>query len=182
LPTDLELFALAQRYDVSAFEALFRRYHQPLCDFVVAYVGVPAVAEDVVQDLFAALWTQSSSWRIHSTLRAYLFAAARNRALKHLRTEHRIVDLGDDHSDLEREQSADPAFDVQVELESAESIRLLQGAIADLPPRTRLAVTLRWGQEMSHAEIAEAMDISMKGVEKLLSVGMTKLRSALRPR
>ena len=178
--SDFELLARTQQRDVHAFEALFRRYHQPLCDFVASYLGTPAAAEDVVQDLFAELWTSSATWRVHSTLRAYLFAAARNRALKQLRKDRRIVPV--DPSDEESTPSSDPADSMELELESAAAIESLRHAIERLPPRTRLAITLRWGQEMSHAEIAEAMDISLKGVEKLLAVGMVRLREALRRR
>jgi RNA polymerase sigma-70 factor (ECF subfamily) len=178
---DLELFARAQQHDVPAFETLFRRYHQPLCDFVDAYVRARASAEDIVQDLFVAMWTQGSGWRVQSSLRSYLFAAARNRAFKQLRAQSRITELDDDVGPVESAAS-DPAIAAELELESAESIRALQRAIASLPPRTRLAITLRWGEEMSHAEIAESMDISLKGVEKLLNVGMARLRGAMKAR
>ena len=175
--TDLELLARVQQRDVAAFEALFRRYHQPLCEFIATFLGATG-AEDVVQDLFVTLWTDSTRWRIHTTLRAYLFGAARNRALKQLRAEHRIVDLGEDAT-MGTVANVEPDARA-LELESAEAIARLGGAIAGLPPRTRLAVTLRWGQEMSYAEIAEAMNISMKGVEKLLAGGLAKLREAMR--
>jgi RNA polymerase sigma-70 factor (ECF subfamily) len=177
-PRDIDLFARVQQGDVAAFEAIFRRYHQPLCEFVATYLGALTAAEDVVQDLFAALWTDASRWRIHSTLRAYLFAAARNRALKQLRRERRIVDLGDEPPDIPA--AADDTTALDIEMESTRVIERLRLAIASLPPRTRLAVSLRWGEEMSHAEIAEAMDISLKGVEKLLATGLAKLRESMR--
>jgi RNA polymerase sigma-70 factor (ECF subfamily) len=177
-PPDIDLFARVQLGDVAAFEAIFRRYHQPLCEFVATYLGALTASEDVVQDLFTALWMDASKWRIHSTLRAYLFAAARNRALKQLRRDRRIVDLGDEPSDIPAAAADTTALDV--ELETGQAIERLGRAIASLPPRTRLAVSLRWGQEMSHAEIAEAMDISLKGVEKLLATGLSKLRESMR--
>jgi RNA polymerase sigma factor (sigma-70 family) len=52
-------------------------------------------------------------------------------------------------------------------------------AIDQLPTRARLAVVLRWQHQMSHAEVAAAMGISNKGVEKLLSTAKAKLRVLL---
>jgi RNA polymerase sigma-70 factor (ECF subfamily) len=185
LLTDDELLERVRRRDPSGVEALFRRYHAPLCDFVATLLPSHAAAEDVVQDLFYVMWTESSRWRIHTTVRAYLFAAARNRALKQLRhatTVRRVVEAnwGADSDDAPGMSA--PPLPPDVDLESAEAKRRLRDAIDALPERTRLAMTLRWHQEMSHAEIAEAMDISLKGVEKALSSGMVKLRAAMGPR
>jgi RNA polymerase sigma factor (sigma-70 family) len=52
-------------------------------------------------------------------------------------------------------------------------------AIDELPTRARLALVLQRDHEMSQAEIANAMGISVKGVEKLLATAKTKLRLLL---
>ena len=56
---------------------------------------------------------------------------------------------------------------------------MIRGAIDRLPPRARLALVLQRDHEMTQAEIAEAMDISLKGVEKLLATARQKLRPLL---
>jgi RNA polymerase sigma-70 factor (ECF subfamily) len=128
------------------------------------------------------MWTESSKWRIHTTVRAYLFAAARNRAFKQLRHAAAVRRVAEANWGADSDDTPGmsvPPLPPDVEVESVESRRRLSGAIDALPERTRLAITLRWHQEMSHAEIAEAMDISVKGVEKALSTGMAKLRAAM---
>jgi len=55
----------------------------------------------------------------------------------------------------------------------------LEAAFDSLPERAATALRLRWRDELSHAEIAEAMGISVKGVEKLLSRGLRALRESL---
>ena len=67
----------------SALEALFREYYGPLCAFVSRYT-TSDVAEELVQETFLQLWKDRANLRIHSSLRAYLYASARNRALNHL--------------------------------------------------------------------------------------------------
>jgi RNA polymerase sigma factor (sigma-70 family) len=73
-------------------------------------------------------------------------------------------------------QAAAPA---DIGIERAESARALQRAIEALPARTRLALVLRWEHSLSHAAVADAMGISVKGVEKLVATAMRKLRGHL---
>ena len=49
-----------------------------------------------------------------------------------------------------------------------------------LPERCRLALTLRWQRQMSYAEVAEAMEISVKTVEIYVSRGLAALRENYR--
>ena len=70
---------------------LFRTFGPELRLFLARYVGSPAVAEDLVQDLFLAIWDRRDTVRVRGSVRTYLFAAARNRALNHLKRE-RIAD------------------------------------------------------------------------------------------
>src|SRR4051812_22611481 len=92
-PSDDESLAVLPRRirngDIGAFEELFRAMHAPLCEVVDSYVGSQAIAEEIVQDLFLLLWVKRNEFPAASSLRAYLFTSARNRALHHLR--HRAV-------------------------------------------------------------------------------------------
>ncbi|MEP6991527.1 MAG: sigma-70 family RNA polymerase sigma factor [bacterium] len=167
--------------DVAAFERVFRRFHAQLCEVVASYVHSPEVAEEIVQDLFLALWTSGGRYEVRGSLRGYLFTAARNRAIQHLRHEGIILAL------TNRSMSSDvspgmgqPTDAPDQRAMERESRLALQRAISALPARTRTALILRWEHALSHAEVAEAMGISLKGVEKLLSVAMGKLRRSMR--
>ncbi len=177
------LRALGQRIragDVAAFEQLFRAMHAPLCEVVDAYVRSQVVAEDIVQDLFLAIWITRSELAWKESPRGYLFAAARNRAFHHLR-----------HAALVRRRAAESATDSRVTgtapgaplpdhlAETAEFGRRIRRVIDAMPPRTRLAAVLRWEHDMAHKDIAVAMGISTKGVEKLLGIAKSRLREEL---
>src|SRR5215216_5650542 len=98
--------------DEPAFEALFRALAPGLCALVTRYVGARAVAEEIVQDLFLELWTRRSELSIDQSIAAYLFTAARNRALNHRKRERRIIDL----TPAERADRLDPAAPGETEL------------------------------------------------------------------
>lgn len=159
---------------IESFEELFRAYHAPLCEVVDSYVRSQDTAEEIVQDLFLTLWLKRDALQRADSIPAYLFGAARNRAVQYLR--HRSVvrkwtDL------LSRERTDMPGADRQ--LEQAETDRAVRAAIDRLPPRTRLALVLRIDHAMSHADVATAMGITVKGVEKLLATARAKLRGEL---
>jgi RNA polymerase sigma-70 factor (ECF subfamily) len=160
--------------DRSAFESLFRALHAPLCEVVDGYVRSQAVAEEIVQELFFVLWGGRDQFPEARSMRAYMFAAARNRAVHHLR--HQAVVrrwLDDPHLEALASRAPDRL------LESQETGAAVREAIDRLPPRTRVAFVLWWEYEMSHSEIATAMGISIKGVEKLLATAKAKLRATL---
>jgi RNA polymerase sigma-70 factor (ECF subfamily) len=169
-----------RRGDLAAFEELFRTMHAPLCEVADSYVRSQAIAEEIVQDLFFAIWMKRDRLPNVDSLQAYLFSAARNRSLHHL--GHRAMvrrwtswaGLGADVAGVAG--SPPPADET---LEADERRAMLRGAINCLPPRARLALVLQRDHEMTQAEIAVAMDISLKGVEKLLATARQKLRPLL---
>jgi RNA polymerase sigma-70 factor (ECF subfamily) len=167
--------------DVGAFEQLFRALHAPLCEVVDSYVLSQQVAEEIVQDLFMAVWVDRDRVPQPRSIRGYLFASARNRALQHLRhrsvarkwAERVRVDPGS-HTNA-------PPRTPDRALEMDEVSRAVRVAVDQLPPRSRVAFVLRWDYEMSNEQIATAMGISIKGVEKLLATAKGKLRDLLGP-
>jgi len=165
--------------DLASFEKLFRELHAPLCEVVDSYVRSQAVAEEIVQDVFFMVWMRRETLP-SSGLRAYLFTAARNRALIHLR--HRSVVRRwslwiESRPDVAGVAAAAASADVA--LADQERRAALRAAIDRLPPRSRLALVLQQDHHMSLTEIATAMGISVKGVEKLLSLAKARLRELL---
>lgn len=181
LPPDLA--ARIAQGDVAAFELLYRSTAPRLAAYVSRYLGDVDRATDLVQQLFLDLWTSRSRWEIRTGLRAYLFSAARNRALnarRHARVEH---DWSERAEARPEDQSTTPherenPLDHVLRLEAEQSV---QRAIASLPERCRLVMYLRWYEGMSYAEVADVMGISPKGVENQLARGLAAVRRRLRP-
>ena len=165
--------------ELAAFESTFRELHAPLCEVVESYVRSQAIAEEIVQDLFFVLWMRRRTL-VTTSIRGYLFTSARNRALHHLRHQSLVTRLGRMFEGRpEVAGTATTRVSAQVALEAAEDAAALRRAIDALPARTRLAMVLQHDHEMTQVQIAEAMGISIKGVEKLLAVARLKLRDQL---
>ena len=112
---------------------------------------------------------------MHGSVRAYLFAAVRNRALnlrkrqaveRDWEEDEAITDVRDLHQSPEQ---ADEALD------RADLRARLDAALDGLPERCRLVMHLRWREQMRHAEIAAVMGISVS-VEIQLSRGLQAIR------
>lgn len=170
--------ALVQRIkqgDRAAFEALFRAYAAPLCQFVYRYVACRQVAEDLVQDLFLHIWQQREIWNVPRSVSSYLYRAARNRALDQLKHEN-VVERWRDEVYHNSDMTADSADTL---LRTGEVTMHVQTTIASLPERCRIVFILSRWHGLSYREISQVMQISVKTVETQMSRAFDKLRKGL---
>jgi RNA polymerase sigma-70 factor (ECF subfamily) len=179
-PDSLEDPALAARLrggDPAALELVFRQMHEPLVAFGSRYLGDRARAEEQVQELFFTLWNTRERLAFSGSLRSYLFAAMRNRALNVRRRDAVEQDWADDEAQesvrLLHRQPETPAS----LLEADALHQAVNDAFDRLPERCRLAMHLRWREGMSYAEIAEVLGIGVKGVENQLARGLKAVRA-----
>jgi RNA polymerase sigma-70 factor (ECF subfamily) len=169
--------------DEEAFEEMFFDYYPKLFWFVERHVMSRDAADEIVKDLFVDLWQQRERLAIRSSLKAYLYAAARNRALNFLRMSesrkrHLTVHVLEDE-----EWALIPSLtdDPLEELEKKELEAEVQKAIEALPGRCKLVLTLRWDDGLRYAEIAEVLGISVKTVENQMARAFGLLCDRLSP-
>lgn len=176
--SDSELVKRIHLGDAEAFEWLFHTYYEALCKYVLRYVESAAIAEELVQETFARVWERRTAWEVRGNVRSYLYGAARNRALTHLR-HVRVVARSQDRVQHEG------AFGGRAVAQSDEQVRMddmaqaLARAVESLPPRQRQAYTLRWQHELPVAEIAVLMGVSVKCIEAQLTSALKTIRRAL---
>ena len=161
--------------DTAAFELVFRRLTPGLRALTCRYVDSAAVAEELVQDLFFTLWRQRETLELHHSLVTYLYTAARNRALNHLKRD-RLART----SDPARLPDTEESPTVEDELAQTELARTIQEAIERLPERTRLVFTMSRQQQLTYAQIAEALGLSIKTVETQMGRALRLMRVYLR--
>ncbi|HXC25350.1 MAG TPA: RNA polymerase sigma-70 factor [Gemmatimonadaceae bacterium] len=178
---DATLVARIRAGDASAFETIFTAYVETMCEIAVHYVGVREVAQDLVQDVFFHIWQHRADLVIRESLRVYLYAAVRHRALnvlKHQRIEQRAAQIMPEDEAVAGMGTAPPTADRQ--LLDDERHQLIQAAIDALPPRQRMVFRLRWEQHLSYEEIGAIMGLSKKGVESARARAIDSLQKKLR--
>lgn len=173
---DRELLARIRRGDEGAFDALFRQYYGPLVALAESLLRRRAEAEEIVQDVMLELWRRRETLVIEETWRAYLFRAARNRALNELRHE-KVAQLAEPL--VRGEDSVGPAAHAQVV--AAELDDAIVRAVAALPGPVRETFELSRKNGLTYGEIAGVLGISVKTVEARMGRALKDLRERLAP-
>ena len=150
-----------------------RAHYGRLCNFAYRFTGSRDAAEDVVQELFTRLWQQREQFDVRDPL-PYLYQAVRNRLVTSRRHE-----LVRERWQAGAEHISRDADDAASEVELADLRRAVARAIETLPERCRLIFTMSREQDLSYAEIARALDISVKTVETQMGRALKALRSRL---
>jgi RNA polymerase sigma factor (sigma-70 family) len=77
-----------------------------------------------------------------------------------------------------RNEHADPGADVALAARAAESRRILEDVLAELPPRSRVIVT-RIRESKSYSEIGEELNVSKQAIHKVAHAALQSLREKL---
>lgn len=170
------------------FAGLFETLYASLCDQAHRVLRDASRAEDVVQDVFAAVWRRRDELLADALttsetvdrLSGYLRVAVRNRCRSVLAREV----TAERHAWAER-AAAQPDRAVASlagddDLVAAELRERLDRAIAQLPPQQRVVLLLRRFDGMSTAEVAERLGLSVKTVENHLGRALQRLAAVVR--
>jgi RNA polymerase sigma-70 factor (ECF subfamily) len=177
---DLGSFEGVRRGDIAAFERLFRRYAEELVSFAAYRVVADDDAEDVVHSVFCWFWEHRFSLPQPRSVRAYLFAAVRNRALNVVRDQRTEVAFRERAARAESiKENPASAPSPESELAARDIEHALGAALREMPPRCREVYGLARDNGLSYAEIAGALEISPKTVEIHMSRALALLRVKL---
>lgn len=156
-------------------EWVFREFFAYLCNVVFKVLPDGHVAEDLAQEVLLELWRKRETLQIQTSLRAYLRRAVLNKTLNYIR-DNRLLPEEDAGAQL---HTTIP--DAAQELAVSELQQRIDAAIDQLPPKCRMVFILSRFDELSYAEIAAQLDISVKTVENQVSKALRLLREALGP-
>ena len=154
--------------EIAAFQELFDRYYAPLCRFAEFWIRDSTSAEEVVLDVY----THAAKLRVTGSVRAYLFRAVRNRSLNHIRDNRFSYVPFEELGDI----FAGPG---ESQIETEEMLELVAEAVSQLPARCREVFLKSRSEELSNAEIALRMEISVNTVEAQMKKALRYLRRLL---
>ncbi len=146
--------------DGSAMRVLFERYQTRVYRFIVRMVRDRALAEDVLIEVFLAVWRHAGLFAGRSTVSTWLLGIARHKALTAL--NGRRMEQLDDEVAL---KIADPAPDPERRLADNDRAALLRRSLNALTPEHREIIDLVYDHGKSVAEIAELLGIPLNTVK-----------------
>lgn len=178
---DAALLQRMARGDPSACAALYDRFSRPLYALALRILGEPADAEDVVQDVFLALWEKAATFEAQrGSAFGWAVTLTRNRAIDKLRTRRRRTQLLADSfaGDLPG-ASAPPAPDSLDNLSTQETSTAVRAALASLPAEQVRALELAFFSGLTQQEIAARLSEPLGTVKARIRRGLFKLRDTL---
>jgi RNA polymerase sigma-70 factor (ECF subfamily) len=175
--TDRELMLKAAAGERQAFALLLERHYDRIHRLAWRLVGNAGDAEDVAQDVCVKLATAIRSFRGDAEPGTWIWRITYNAAMDLVRSRQRVRPLGPSEMMGLVEASDDQAMSATGSGESGE----LWSAVRRLPGQQRDAVTLVYGEDLSHAEAAAVMGCTEKTVSWHLHEARKRLRALLAP-
>jgi RNA polymerase sigma-70 factor (ECF subfamily) len=170
--SDETLMASVANGDLSAFEVIVTRHQAAAWRIAFRFLGDAGDAEDLVQDAFLRLLSAADRYRPVAAFRTYFYRILTRLCLDHSRKRRPVPTA-------ELPETPDGTPSASEYLLQAEREQAVRRALVELPTRDRLAVVLRYFDGCSAREMAEILDTSEKGVERLLSRARDRLKPTL---
>jgi RNA polymerase sigma-70 factor, ECF subfamily len=155
---------------------LFDAYRMRLLGYVTAFGVAGHDSEEIVQDVFLALFRHLRKGKSRSNLRSWLFRVAHNLALKQRQTNQRWYSRAEQRYG-DAEAHSDPSPNPEEHAVSAQRQRLLSQVVSALPERDRRCLYLR-AEGLRYREIANVLGISLGSVSISLARSMARLLRA----
>lgn len=170
--SDDALIAGCREGHPEAQRACFERYRDRVHSIALHFLrGDYDAAHDVTQEVFVRFFRAAPGFRADARLSSYLYRAVANACTDELRRRRRFV-----FGDLTERQHP-----VVQQADNSEREEVL-AAVQRLSPKLRLVVLMRYFDELSYEEIAEALSVSAGTVASRLSRAHAELARLLGPR
>ena len=178
--TDEEVVNRVCAGETALYEVIMRRYNQRLYRVARAILHSDVEAEDVMQDAYVRAFTHLGQFAARAPFSSWLTRIAVNEALARRRSskQHQEVDVTEFDGEISMQdlyRSPDPEQNAS----SAQLRGFLEQAVLDLPEQYRTVIMLRDIEELSTAETADALDITVENVKIRLHRGHSMIRNWL---
>lgn len=163
------IVGLARTGDRNAFAELVRRRQSSVRNLMRRCSGDITLADDLAQQVFVQAWMKIRTLKNADAIGAWLKKVAISIWLQHLRKKDALHNA-DEFEDNDTPHDAESGVDMDLDM-----------ALATLPEAVRLCIVLSYHEGMTHAEIAQALEIPLGTVKSHINRGTEKLRQILSP-
>jgi RNA polymerase sigma-70 factor, ECF subfamily len=176
--SESELMRQVAAGEIGGLETLYDRYHSMAYALALRITTETGLAEDVVQDSFLGLWRNAGRYaQERGSVRGWLLAIVRHRAIDALRRQRASVALGEEPDDALPSMLTLP--DIWPEVAGRLDGESVRRAILLLPPAQRDVIELAYFDGLTQREIAERTGAPLGTVKSRMRLGLVALRVQL---
>lgn len=163
---------IAAKRDKQAFAALYRHFAPKLKAFALKQGLSAGVAEEIAQETMIQLWRKAPTFDVRkASVSTWLFTILRNKRIDYLRREAR-PDLDHDEWRLQTEAPEQPDSIA----ERGEDRLRVADMLKALPDEQKQVLHLAYFKELTHAEIAEELDLPLGTVKSRIRLALGRMR------
>jgi RNA polymerase sigma-70 factor, ECF subfamily len=177
-PPDEELIARVRWREEPALATIYDRYSRLIYMIALRIVGDRELAEEVVQDVFQAVWQSAGSFRPTGNFSAWLIGIARHRAIDATRSRPHRARAREELLDDERMAGHGGASAGEADVLMLRAV--VRAALAELPASQRQAIELGYYGGLTQTEIAAQLGEPIGTVKSRMRMGLIKLRELLK--
>lgn len=161
------------------FEEIYNNHKNLVFNLALNYVNNTEDAEEITQDVFVKIYDKIHSFKHQSELKTWIYRITINHSLDFIKAKQRkkrwFLITDDSKQSFEIADTSHPGID----LEQKEAVEKILKSIASLKEEQKSVLILLKIEELSQAETAEVMNISIKAVESLFQRAKKSLRQIL---
>ena len=158
-----------------SFETIYTRYYKNLYEYGMRRTEHEELVKDCIQELFIKLWTNRKNIGATDNIKYYLLASLKNHLIN-AAAQSKTSNLNEaDHFTL----NFTPDTEYMRREHTSEQSKKLLEALNQLTGRQKEVIYLRYFEEMSYEDIAQLMDISVKGTYKLIYRALDALKEIM---
>lgn len=181
---DEALVRLAQGGDTRAFDELVRRYQDRVYRLSFKILRHEQDAAEALQDAFLSAFRGIRNFKVESTFSTWLYRIATNASLmKYRKRREGHVSLDQSQSDRAEDNEAMQVPDWTTQplqdLLDSETRKVMEESVERLPEDLRTVFLLRDVEELSNAEVAEILELTVAAVKSRLHRARIMLRDRL---
>jgi RNA polymerase sigma-70 factor (ECF subfamily) len=180
--TDKALMKLIIQGSTSAFKVLYRRYENPLFNYVLRYTGRRELAQDLLQDVFTKVWFAAQTFdQKRGNFKGWIYKIALNTTRSEMTKKkytHHYLDIHEISGGPQDPGSPDERPDTHVE--SSELRNVVARALSQLPPLMKEVVIMKNYQQLKFREISEITDTPQGTLKARYHRAVDKLKELLK--
>ena len=172
---DWRVIKACQEGDRDAFRVLFETYQDRAYSIAYHFSGDESVARDMTQQVFLKLFGSSGQFRFNSEFSTWLYRLVANVCMDEHRRRRRFIPWGSE-TEIYQLGERSTGEDYARRRELGASIRR---AITELKPKLRMVILLKYFEELSYEEMAQALGCSPGTIASRLNRGHQMLARKL---